>query len=81
MRAVVVLTVRGLPLPPSLQVRVAPLTRPVAVIVDVPSQLSTLPKVGAAGVVFTVSVTVDVEKTDGSMLLATFAYTLPLAEV
>ena len=60
-RAVVELTVRGFPLPPSLQISVAPLTSPVAVIVDVPSQLSTLPKIGAAGVVCTISDTVELE--------------------
>lgn len=56
-RDVVELTVRGFPLPPSLQLRVAPLTRPVAVMVDVPSHLSSLLRVGAAGVVFGAGVT------------------------
>lgn len=74
--AEVEITVRGLPLPPSLQASAAPLRRPVTVSVELPSQLSTLLSVGAPGVGLTVSVTGDFEKTDGFVLLATFAYTM-----
>ncbi|ALD21340.1 hypothetical protein AM218_09080 [Hymenobacter sp. DG25A] len=47
-RAVVEVTVRGLPVPPSLQVSVLPATKLVAVTVEL-SQLFTTPSVGAAG--------------------------------